>query len=104
LWAGLRAVLEPPSEAMAAEGEGSNEGKERTMNKIATQQETQFEPEPKQWWKVRPVEGGDWLYVPNFATLDDMLEGGADDGHKYELESVWMTQKEIDALPEWGGW
>lgn len=58
------------------------------------------EDKPRQTWKVRPACGGQWLHV---ISLDEL--GDCDDGNEYELVSVWLTQKEIDAMPDdFGGW
>lgn len=63
--------------------------------------------ERKLWWKVRPAEGGAWLYTDKLGNFTDVLGDGDDavrDGDAYELYAVMMTQAEIDALPEWDGW
>ncbi len=60
--------------------------------------------EPKQRWKIRPARAGEWLYVDSLAALGDAGIEPSSDGNEYELVSVWMTDEEVDALGEFGGW
>lgn len=55
--------------------------------------------------KVRPKRGGSWLYtqpedlVEELFNLDVVVEVAG-----YEVEMVWMTDEELDNLPEFEGW
>lgn len=34
----------------------------------------------------------------------EAMIGDADDPHNYKTEDVYLSQQEVDALPEFGGW
>ncbi len=60
--------------------------------------------EKKQWWKVRPMGGGSWLFIEHLAHLRDVLDGDIEAGLTFELVSIEMTEAEVEALGEFDGW
>lgn len=56
----------------------------------------------KRYHKVRPKGGGAWAVCQTTGEVEDFIDGNpADD---YEVQAVWMTPKEYDALKEHEGW
>ena len=57
--------------------------------------------EPKlQFAQIRPLDGHKhaWATV-ELRDVEDMTRGS-----DYEMRHVWMTRKEFEDLPEFGGW
>ena len=55
----------------------------------------------RKFLKVRPIEGGSWCIMEP-CELEDMT--GGEELQTYEVQDVWMTNDEWEALPEFQGW
>lgn len=57
----------------------------------------------KKWWKVRPSDGGSWLFLES---VDDLrhMDMDIEPGTAFELVSIEMTEAEVEALGEFDGW
>jgi hypothetical protein len=55
-------------------------------------------------FKVRPTEGGSWLFCQTEAEVLSNIGGNPLDLPDYEVVQIEMTQAEFDAMPEFDGW
>jgi hypothetical protein len=61
--------------------------------------------EKKRLYKIRPADGGSWLITEDLNYLQEFSgTNESDEGETYEVVVTFMTQAEIDALPEHDGW
>lgn len=63
-------------------------------------------PEAKrvECWRIRPVEGGAWLYDLSLTSLVDLIEAETSENHAFVLEKTSMTEEEAANMGEFDGW
>ncbi len=86
-----------PNRAMCPNGH--EEAKARADREVA-------EPAKKRVYLIRPSTHSGWLYCPTPAELQRQIDEIADEDEvaEIDIEVRRMSQAEIDALPEFGGW
>jgi hypothetical protein len=56
----------------------------------------------RRYFKVRPsYDKGPWLFIRE---LDQIPTDESGNSGPYEMEEVWLTDSEVNALPEFEGW
>lgn len=53
--------------------------------------------------KIKPLDGGPWL-IESFEGFKSMFMHGDQLQEQYVIQPVFMSKKEIEALPEFTGW
>jgi hypothetical protein len=55
-------------------------------------------------WRIRPVEGGAWLYDQKLSNLVDLIEAETSENHAFTLEKTSLTEDEANSMGEFDGW
>jgi hypothetical protein len=65
---------------------------------------TSAAPKRVEFWRIRPVEGGAWLYETKLANLVDLIESETSENHALVLEKTSLTEEEAANMGEFDGW
>lgn len=80
---------------LRAEGDGQRAGQHRVKTLPAKRIE---------FWRVRPVEGGAWLYETKLSNLVELIETETSENHALVLEKTSLTEEEAANMGEFDGW
>jgi len=56
------------------------------------------------FWRVRPVEGGAWLYETTLSNVVELIETETSENHALVIEKTSLTEEEAANMGEFDGW
>jgi hypothetical protein len=57
-----------------------------------------------EYWRIRPTEGGAWLYETKLTNLVGLIESETSENHSFTLEKTSLTEDEAKNMGEFDGW